>query len=209
MQYKHITGVLLFVILAIPFSSVHADVYSDPYNILYGSNLYQGAQQLQQQQSQNQLQGQLQGLQNQVQGLRDQVKGLQPQKPPVVLQPVVIPPSATATLGTNAVECTLNPANCKAALNAQTKCVQGNGRWTSYSMDSVLWPGSYCQCNAGYELSRLNGACYPSVTTSVQTMTFSSHSSGLTTAQISSIISLLQAFGADAKTIASVQVALQ
>lgn len=75
--------------------------------------------------------------------------------------------------------------------------------------------GSQCICNAGY--SSLSGVCisnqaaisalHPTSST-VPTKTSNPHSSGLSTAQISSIISLLQAFGADASVIASVQVAL-
>ena len=173
MQYKFGISIALGVFLLLPFHQAFASVlWCDP---LFGlcSNPYGN-------------------VSTEVpQNLK--VTAPQPYTPPLTvpikLNQVVIPPSATATLGTNAVQCTLDPTSCKTALNAQTQCTQGGGTWTPYPMSSVLWPGSYCQ------------------TTVISTATVS-HRSSLTTAQISSIISLLQAFGADAKTIVNVQSAL-
>lgn len=64
---------------------------------------------------------------------------------------------------------------------------------------------SQCLCNSGYQTNATKTACELTPTTSSQTK----KSSGLTGAQIQSILNLLQAFGADAITIANVAVILQ
>lgn len=125
---------------------------------------------------------------------------------PVQLQQVVIPQNAYSDAFTSA--CVADPANCASQQTARNQCIQGNGNWTySYGTGSIYdWPNGHCQCSAGYTWIT-NYACVPN-NVPATTKVSSSHVSGLTTAQVSAILSLLQAFGADATTIANVKAAL-
>lgn len=68
---------------------------------------------------------------------------------------------------------------------------------------------SSCNCSSGYKWNPTKTSCIAQpVTITAPTKTTNSSSSSLTTAQIDSIIALLQSFGADAKIIANVKTSL-
>ena len=120
---------------------------------------------------------------------------------PIKLDPVIIPPSSMTNAFSAA--CVAAPSNCAAQRSAMTQCTQGNGTWTySYGTGLFDWPAGHCQCSTGQQW--LGNSCIS--TASVSTV-ITSHS-GLTSLQVNAILSLLEAFGADASVVANVRTAL-
>jgi hypothetical protein len=94
-------------------------------------------------------------------------------------------------------QCITNTADCGLTFGSNVTGAPGTNN------------NSSCSCAPGYQWNSAKTACVVMSTTNTSaTASVANAISGLTTAQINSIIALLQSFGADATTIAGVQSAL-
>jgi len=124
-----------------------------------------------------------------------------PAPTPIKLDPIIIPSSAITNAFSAA--CVAAPGNCAEQRSAMTQCTQGNGTWTySYGTGIFDWPVGHCQCGTGQQW--LGNSCISTAPVPTVTVTHS----GLTSSQVSAILSLLEAFGADASVVANVRTAL-